>query len=206
MEHLHGTYNLELVILSYIIASLASYAALDLAGRVSQASGMARNVWLTCGAVSMGLGIWSMHFVGMLAFVLPTQVSYSTGKVVLSVLLAIVASGVALNIAGRQSGRISKLMIAGVLMTAGISSMHYVGMAAMSIPVTYEPGRVVLSILIAALASFAALWLMFFSVIINQDIPGFTRWAAVSLWVLESLACIIPGCQPHISIIHMARW
>ncbi|WP_433583383.1 EAL domain-containing protein [Paenibacillus polymyxa] len=162
MEHLHGTYNLELVILSYIIASLASYAALDLAGRVSQASGMARNVWLTCGAVSMGLGIWSMHFVGMLAFVLPTQVSYSTGKVVLSVLLAIVASGVALNIAGRQSGRISKLMIAGVLMTAGISSMHYVGMAAMSTPVTYEPGRVVLSILIAALASFAALWLMFF--------------------------------------------
>ncbi|KAA2278885.1 hypothetical protein FY526_31035, partial [Clostridioides difficile] len=63
MEHLHGTYNLELVILSYIIASLASYAALDLAGRVSQANGMARNVWLTCGAVSMGLGIWSMHFV-----------------------------------------------------------------------------------------------------------------------------------------------
>ncbi|PQP82479.1 PAS domain S-box protein [Paenibacillus sp. PCH8] len=162
MEHLHGTYNLELVILSYIIASLASYAALDLAGRVSRTKGMARNVWLTCGAVSMGLGIWSMHFVGMLAFVLPTHVSYSTGKVILSVLLAIIASGIALNIAGQQSGKIRKLIISGVLMTAGISSMHYVGMAAMSTPVTYEAGRVVLSILIAAIASFAALWLMFF--------------------------------------------
>lgn len=162
MEHLHGTYNLELVILSYIIAALASYAALDLAGRVSLAKGMSRNVWLTCGAVSMGLGIWSMHFVGMLAFVLPMHVSYSTGEVFLSVLLAIIASGVALNIAGQQSGKISKLLIAGVLMTAGISSMHYIGMAAMSVTITYEPGIVLLSILIAALASFAALWLMFF--------------------------------------------
>ncbi|MEC0126825.1 EAL domain-containing protein [Paenibacillus pabuli] len=162
MEHLHGTYNLELVFLSYIIAALASYAALDLAGRVSLANGMSRNVWLTCGAVSMGLGIWSMHFVGMLAFVLPMHVSYSTKEVVLSVLLAIIASGVALNIAGQQSGKISKLLIAGLLMTAGISSMHYVGMAAMSIPITYKPGIVVLSILIAALASFAALWLMFY--------------------------------------------
>ncbi|QOS77887.1 EAL domain-containing protein [Paenibacillus sp. JNUCC31] len=162
MEHLHGTYNLELVFLSYIIATLASYAALDLAGRLSLANGMSRNVWLTCGAVSMGLGIWSMHFVGMLAFVLPMHVSYSTDEVVLSVLLAIIASGVALNIAGQQSGKISKLLIAGLLMTAGISSMHYVGMAAMSIPITYEPGIVMLSILIAALASFAALWLMFY--------------------------------------------
>ncbi|MGC5771061.1 EAL domain-containing protein [Paenibacillus pabuli] len=162
MEHLHGTYNLELVFLSYIIAALASYAALDLAGRVSLANGMSRNVWLTCGAVSMGLGIWSMHFVGMLAFVLPMHVSYSTKEVVLSVLLAIIASGVALNIAGQQSGKISKLLIAGLLMTAGISGMHYVGMAAMSIPITYKPGIVVLSILIAALASFAALWLMFY--------------------------------------------
>ncbi|WP_326100174.1 EAL domain-containing protein [Paenibacillus pabuli] len=153
---------MELVFLSYIIAALASYAALDLAGRVSLANGMSRNVWLTCGAVSMGLGIWSMHFVGMLAFVLPMHVSYSTKEVVLSVLLAIIASGVALNIAGQQSGKISKLLIAGLLMTAGISSMHYVGMAAMSIPITYKPGIVVLSILIAALASFAALWLMFY--------------------------------------------
>ena len=162
MEHLHGTYNLELVILSYIIATLASYAALDLAGRVSLAKGISRHVWLTCGAVSMGLGIWSMHFVGMLAFVLPMHVSYSTGEVIFSVLLAIIASGVALNIVGQQSGKISKLIIAGALMTTGISSMHYVGMAAMSVSITYEAGGVILSVLIAALASFAALWLMFF--------------------------------------------
>ncbi|SCY71444.1 PAS domain S-box-containing protein/diguanylate cyclase (GGDEF) domain-containing protein [Paenibacillus polysaccharolyticus] len=162
MEHIHGTYNLQLVILSYFIASLASYAALDLAGRVSLTSGKARHWWVACGAISMGLGIWSMHFVGMIAFVLPMHVSYSMDKVILSVLLAIIASGVALEFAGRPSNRISKLVFAGLLLTAGITSMHYVGMAAMSIPITYKPGLVVLSVLIAALASYAALWLMFF--------------------------------------------
>ncbi|MGQ8871395.1 EAL domain-containing protein [Paenibacillus sp. TSA_86.1] len=162
MEHIHGTYNLQLVILSYIIASLASYAALDLAGRVSLTSGRARHLWVACGAISMGLGIWSMHFVGMIAFVLPMHVSYSMDKVILSVLLAIVASGVALEFAGRRSNQMSKLVIAGLLLTAGITSMHYVGMAAMSIPITYQPALVTLSVLIAALASYAALWLMFF--------------------------------------------
>ncbi|GGH53833.1 signaling protein YkoW [Paenibacillus silvae] len=162
MEHIHGTYNLQLVILSYIIASLASYAALDLAGRVSMTSGRARHWWIACGAISMGLGIWSMHFVGMLAFVLPMHVSYSTDKVILSVLLAIAASGVALDFAGRQSNKISRLVIAGLLMTTGITSMHYVGMAAMSTPVTYKPMLVALSVVIAAVASFAALWLMFY--------------------------------------------
>jgi len=162
VEHIHGTYNLQLVILSYIIASVASYAALDLAGRVSLTSGRARHWWVACGAISMGLGIWSMHFVGMLAFVLPMHVSYSTDQVILSVLLAIAASGVALDFAGRQSNKISTLVIAGLLMTTGITSMHYVGMAAMSITVTYKPVLVSLSILIAAAASFAALWLMFY--------------------------------------------
>ncbi|WP_338542707.1 bifunctional diguanylate cyclase/phosphodiesterase [Paenibacillus tundrae] len=162
MEHIHGTYNSELVILSYVIAAVASYAALDLAGRVSLAKGMPRNVWLTCGAMSMGLGIWSMHFVGMLAFTLPMHVSYSMGGVTLSVLLAIVASGVALHIAGRESVSMRQLMVAGLLMTVGISSMHYVGMSAMSASITYQLSKVILSILIAAAASFAALWLMFF--------------------------------------------
>ncbi|MBR2566373.1 MAG: EAL domain-containing protein [Paenibacillus sp.] len=162
MEHIHGTYNLQLVILSYIIASLSSYAALDLAGRVSLTSGRARHWWIACGAVSMGLGIWSMHFVGMLAFVLPIHVSYSTDKIMVSVLLAIAASGVALNFARRQSHTITRLVLAGLLMTIGITSMHYVGMEAMSIPVTYKPALVSLSVLVAAVASFAALWLMFY--------------------------------------------
>ncbi|MGF9698161.1 EAL domain-containing protein [Paenibacillus sp. MABNR03] len=160
-QHIHGTYNLELVILSYIIAALASYAALDLAGRVSLAKGMSRIVWLTSGAMSMGLGIWSMHFVGMLAFVLPMNVSYSMDKVVLSVLLVVAASGIALHIAGRKSGNLRQIIVAGLLMTAGITSMHYVGMAAMSVPISYEADRVFVSVLIAAGASFAALWLMF---------------------------------------------
>jgi len=161
VEHLHGTYNIELVVLSYIIAVLSSYVALDLAGRVSLARGTSRKVWLGCGAMAMGLGIWSMHFVGMLAFVLPSHVSYSLGKVVLSVLFAVVASGVALHIAGQKGGHVKQIAIAGLLMTIGISCMHYVGMAAMSVQVSYEPAKVWLSILIAAAASFTALWLMF---------------------------------------------
>ncbi|MBE7679640.1 EAL domain-containing protein [Paenibacillus sp. P13VS] len=183
MEHLHGTYNLELVVLSYIIAALASYAALDLAGRVSLAKGISRRVWLASGAMSMGLGIWSMHFVGMLAFVLPMHVSYSMDKVVLSVLLAVAASGIALHIAGRKSGNVRQIVAAGLLMTAGITSMHYVGMAAMSVPISYEADIVLASVLIAAGASFAALWLMFY---LSQHRTRFT-------WVYKLGSGLIMG-------------
>src|ERR1700690_4326097 len=89
-----GSYDYRLVALSVVIAVLASYAALDVAGRVTSAKGGIRAVWLTGGALAMGMGIWSMHYVGMLAFALPIPISYDWPTVLASLLAAILASAV----------------------------------------------------------------------------------------------------------------
>src|SRR5712671_6057641 len=97
-----GSYNYHLVALSVLIAVCASYAALDLAGRTTAAAGRIRLAWLAGGATAMGLGIWSMHYIGMLAFSLPVPVSYDWPTVVLSLVAAIFASVVALFVVSRQ--------------------------------------------------------------------------------------------------------
>ncbi|MDQ0207167.1 bifunctional diguanylate cyclase/phosphodiesterase [Alkalicoccobacillus murimartini] len=161
MEHLHGSYSLPLVFLSFIIATATSYSALDLAGRIQAGKGKIKIVWLLCGAFSMGIGIWSMHFVGMLAFSFPIPVFYHIGTVILSIIFAIIASAIALSIVGlHKENRSGRLFASGLLMAAAISGMHYVGMAAMSLEISYDWGIVMLSVAIAALASFAALWLL----------------------------------------------
>jgi len=162
MEHVHGSYDSSLVIFSYLVAVMASYTVLDLAGRISTTKGRARLLWLLFGAVAMGMGIWSMHFVGMLAFSLPVPVAYDLLIVLLSVLAAIVASFVALYIVGRPKLTLLNLLGGGVLLAAGISTMHYTGMAAMLIHITYDPFYFTLSIVIALVASVAALWLAFY--------------------------------------------
>src|SRR5713101_9830406 len=99
---LMGSYNYALVALSVLIAMFASYAALHLAGRVTAAGGWTRAVWLLGGAGAMGTGIWSMHYIGMLAFILPIPVAYHWPTVLLSLLAAILASVVALGVVSRQ--------------------------------------------------------------------------------------------------------
>src|SRR3954471_22769484 len=126
-----GTYELQLVLLSIVVASIASYTALDLAGRVSSARGLAAWFWLVGGAFSMGTGIWSMHFIGMLAFHLPIAVAYNLPLTLLSMLIAIGASGLALYVVKRPAMTGSNIVIGATLMGVGISSMHYTGMAAM---------------------------------------------------------------------------
>ncbi len=162
MEHVHGSYDGSLVIFSYIIAVLASFTALDLAGRVSSGNKSTRQGWLLFGACAMGMGIWSMHFVGMLAFSLPITVEYDLVVVLVSVLAAIAGSYGALYIVSRNRLNVSRLLIGGALLATGVSIMHYAGMAAMLIEITYKPGIFLLSILIAAVASIAALWLAFY--------------------------------------------
>ena len=100
--NLIGSYNYPLVALSVLIAMFASYAALDLAGRVTAAGGWTRVVWLLGGAGAMGTGIWSMHYIGMLAFILPIPVAYHWPTVLLSLLAAILASAIALYVVSRQ--------------------------------------------------------------------------------------------------------
>ncbi|NHN28258.1 response regulator [Paenibacillus agricola] len=162
MEHIHGSHDSLLVVFSYIVAVAASYTVLDLSGKISTTTGINRWLWLLFGAVAMGMGIWSMHFVGMLAFSLAVPVAYDLGFVVLSVLVAILASFIALYIVGRQHLTLRLLISGGLLLASGISAMHYIGMAAMMIDVTYDPFYFVLSIIIAIVASIAALLLSFY--------------------------------------------
>ena len=161
---LTGSYDLTFVILSIVIAAMASYAALDLAGRVTAAAGSVRIGWLAGGATVMGLGIWSMHFVGMLAFHLPHAIAYQVPLMLLSVVVAIAASLLALAVVSRSELGIPTLAVAGLLMGAAIAGMHYVGMSSMYVAgarLTYDQRLVALSIVIAIVASLAALWLAF---------------------------------------------
>src|SRR5258708_12889074 len=112
----------------------ASYAALDLASRVTAAVGSTRAVWLLGGAGAMGTGIWSMHYIGMLAFILPIPVAYHWPTVLLSLFAAILASLVALGVVSREKMGSFRALAGSVLMGAGIASMHYIGMAAMRLP------------------------------------------------------------------------
>src|ERR1700676_2315214 len=132
--NLIGSYNYGLVALSVLIAMFASYAALDLAGRVTAAGGWTRAVLVLGGAGAMGTGIWSMHYIGMLAFILPIPVAYHWPTVLLSLIAAILASAIALYIVSRQQMSASQAILGSLLMGAGIASMHYIGMAAMRLP------------------------------------------------------------------------
>jgi PAS domain S-box-containing protein len=158
-----GTFDPILVALSVVIAMLASYAALDLAGRVTSAVGPSRLRWLAVGATVMGIGIWSMHFVGMLAFHLPVPIGYGLWLMLLSVVVAILASLLALLVVSRPELGWRTMISSALLMGAAISGMHYIGMASMQVParMTHTRIAVVLSVIIAVIASLAALWLAF---------------------------------------------
>ena len=156
-----GHYDPRLVALSVAIAIIASYTALDLAGCVSSGTSSPRKswTWLGAGAISMGSGIWSMHFIGMLAFHLPIPVAYSLPISLLSMLLAIVVSAIALFILRRPGLSRRDLLAGAALMGSGIASMHYTGMMAMQMSprIQYDPPLFVASVLIAMGASLAAL-------------------------------------------------
>ncbi len=158
-----GIYNPWLVVLSVAVAIFVSHTALSLSARVARKDGVPSKLWLVGGALAMGSGIWSMHFVGMLAFSLPIALAYDIPTTVVSLFIAIITSAFALAIANRPRISFAHLLGGAVLLGGGISAMHYVGMAAIQITpmITYEPVLLVLSIGIAIVASFVALWLFF---------------------------------------------
>ncbi len=159
-----GSYDYRLVTLSVLIAVFASYAALDLAGRVTSANGRVRLLWLSGGAFAMGIGIWSMHYIGMLALRLPIPVQYDWPTVLLSLLAAILASSIALFVVSRQKMGLVRALVGSLFMGGGIAAMHYTGMAAMRLPAMchYSPGLVTLSVVLAIVISFVALLLTFY--------------------------------------------
>jgi len=158
-----ASYNLALVAVSFLIASLASYVALNLAARMAASRGRIALYWLIGGSLAMGSGIWSMHFIGMLALHLPIPVSYDLPITLLSMLIAVLVSGFALFTINRPTLGWRRLFASGTLMGIGIASMHYTGMAAMQMfpPIRYDPTLQALSVAIAIAASVVALWIAF---------------------------------------------
>lgn len=160
---MHGSHDAFLVALSVTVAAVASYTALDLAGRVRVATGRARYLWLGAAAVAMGGGIWSMHFIAMLAFSMPMPVSYDVTLTVASLLLAIGVTGVGFIATARPGQGPVSVAVSGTLMGLGIAGMHYMGMAAMRMDadLSYDAWLVAVSILIAVGASTVALFVAF---------------------------------------------
>ncbi|MGO4809658.1 putative bifunctional diguanylate cyclase/phosphodiesterase [Cupriavidus sp. 2MCAB6] len=160
---LAGSHNSSLVLISLLVAILASYTALDMAGRIATAQGRAAYWWLAGGACAMGIGIWSMHFIAMLAFHLPIPLGYDLPITGVSLLIAIASSALALWLVGRETLPWRRLAGGALLIGAGIAGMHYTGMAAlqMSPGIRYIPSLFILSIVVAILASGAALWIAF---------------------------------------------
>jgi two-component system, sensor histidine kinase and response regulator len=180
-----GFYDYRLVALSVLIAVCAAYTALDLAGRTTAARGRLRLAWLAGGAVAMGVGIWSMHYVGMLAFNLPVPVLYDWPTVLLSLLAAIFAAAVALFVVSRKKMGWPRALVGSAIMGSGIAAMHYTGMAAMRLPATcsYEPLLFTLSVVFAIAISLIALLLSFR---LREENKGSAGWKAVCAVIMGS--------------------
>jgi two-component system sensor histidine kinase/response regulator len=192
---LTGIYDARLVAVSIIIAVLASGAALDLAGRVTWARDAARFWWLTGGAVAMGVGIWSMHYIGMLAFQLPVPVQYDWPTVLLSLLAAVGASWVALFVVSRETMTMPQAFVGSLFMGGGIAAMHYIGMEAMRLPAMcqYSPEGVELSIFLAVVIAFAALQM-------SYAFRGGTGWS----WNKAGTAVTMGAAIPIMHYVGMA--
>ncbi|KRS22268.1 hypothetical protein AAY72_04525 [Alishewanella sp. WH16-1] len=191
---LDGSYNLALVLLSLLIAILSSAAAL-VSVELSRQNPLRwqQQLGLLAGSISLGIGIWSMHFIGMLAFRLCTPVDYAANITLLSLLPSVLASWVALNLLQREQIKALQLISGGVLVGAGIGTMHYSGMAAMQMAVQlrYDPGYFALSIVVAIIMATLALWIRF----------GVQSWQnRLPSWQLNLLSGIVMGLA--ISAMH----
>ena len=151
------THNLWGVLLSFVIAALASFVALDLSGRLRAPARSLALLWKLGGALVMGSGIWSMHFVGMLSLSLPITLGYGLAKTLLSWVAAVAVSGLALQIASRPRLRLHTLAGGALLMGAGICTMHYTGMSALEMApgIVWNPWLV-----LATLALLGTAWLL----------------------------------------------
>jgi len=170
-----GTHDLILVILSIVLAAFASYTALDLASRARAGKGWAYQAWLAAAAFAMGGGIWSMHFVAMLAYSMPGMpVHYHVGLTLLSLVLPILATGAGFFVVSRKPVGPVVLVASGLLVGLGIVAMHYTGMAAMHMDadLSYDNLWVAVSVLIAIGAATIALWLAF-----RNDLTGILNQA-----------------------------
>ncbi|MFC0236599.1 EAL domain-containing protein [Fictibacillus phosphorivorans] len=186
MDAVSSTYHIPLVSLSIIIAVIASYAALDLGIQVQKTKSYARYIWMISGAFAMGMGIWAMHFVAMLAFHLLISVTYDVTLVIVSILPAILSSGIALYIISRPVMGKKQVLLGALFMATGIVSMHYTGMEAMKMnaEINYNPVLWTLSAVIAFVASVVALYLLSF---VSQN------YKTSKIWIVKLGSAVLMG-------------
>jgi NO-binding membrane sensor protein with MHYT domain len=157
-------YNFFLVFLSYIIAVFGSYTSLVFARESLNVTPKERFAWIAWASIIMGsVGVWSMHFVGMMAFDMGMPVNYDIGLTIISMILVILGCAIGFGVVGLGSRNLLVMFLAAVFMGGGIAAMHYMGMAAMNMTANVEWNYtfVVLSLLVALFASVAALWMAF---------------------------------------------
>lgn len=191
-DAIYGTYHPGLVVLSYIIAFFASYVALDFVGRLRiEQNKRIKWTWLVGGAFAMGAGIWSMHFIGMLAFVMAMPVNYELSWTASSMVVAIICAGFALFLLREARTPTAYMAAGGIILGFGIAAMHYTGMAGMAdMHIRYLPGLFILSIIIAIIASEAALWL-----ILKSNEGSYTR--QIRLKIMSALIMGAAICGMH---------
>ena len=158
---MQASYNLYLVALSYSIAAYASYATLSITRKLVNSTAEAKIKWLLGGSATLGSGIWSMHFIGMMAYETSMPVSYAPGLTAISGIVVLLSSALAMYLIGWNRLTIKRILLGGTVMGLGIASMHYIGMEAMIMParISYDPLLFIISIIIAIAASIAAIWI-----------------------------------------------
>lgn len=164
MNMMHVTWDSGLVVASIFIAFLASFSALDTVARVTDSRGMKALSWLVGGGAAMGIGIWSMHFIGMLAMHFQVPMRYNPAETVFSIIVAVIGSILALWAVFRHNQfTLKNLLIGATVLGSSVVAMHYTGMAGLRIsqPILWHTTPVVISIIIAYTASAVALWLAF---------------------------------------------
>ncbi len=159
---LDGSYDSLLVLFSLAVAILASYTTLVVAGRIATSSGRPARWWLQAVPAPWG-SIWSMHFIGMLAFDLPMDLGYDLLLTLLSLLFAVAASAFALWIVTQETLTLRLLAAGALVMGGGVAGMHYIGMASMRMMpgIVYDTTLLGLSVLVAICGSAVAIWCKF---------------------------------------------
>lgn len=161
---IEASYNWFLVGLSFFVAVFGSFTSLQLMRGIRTAAGTEKGIWIVMAAFALGGGaIWTMHFIGMIAYKVPMEVGYHLGMTFLSLLIAVVVVGIGIFILGKKPDSVAVLLIAGTITGLGVASMHYTGMEAMvmAADMSYDPVLFWTSLGIAVVAATAALWLAF---------------------------------------------
>lgn len=185
MVVIQGDYAASIVLLSVLIAVIASYSALAMNGRAQRNGFFHRYIWLLFASIAMGFGIWSMHFVGMSAFSLPVHMKYNVPLTVLSIVPAMIASFLAFYLSSLSKRGFWMYVLAGISMGTGISTMHYMGMYAMEMDIFYTYDRLLFAVSIGIAVAVSMIAVYIFS---NLQLYMKNRWIQLCTAVIMGLA------------------